>query len=43
VFGLNGFETIEFAVRAGIDVADTYFDAVVADPEPAQVPLRAEL
>jgi hypothetical protein len=25
VSGLNGFETVEFAIRAGIDVVDTYF------------------
>ena len=24
--GLNGFETVEFAIRAGQDVVDTYFD-----------------
>lgn len=23
--GLNGFETVEFALRAGIDVVDSYF------------------
>jgi hypothetical protein len=26
--GLNGFETVEFAIRAGQDVVDTYFDSV---------------
>jgi len=25
--GLNGFETVEFAIRAGKDVVDTYFDS----------------
>jgi hypothetical protein len=24
--GLNGFETVEFAIRAGIDIVDTYFN-----------------
>jgi hypothetical protein len=31
--GLNGFETVEFAVRAGKDVVDTYFDSVVLDSD----------
>jgi hypothetical protein len=44
VSGLNGFETVEFAVRAGIDVVETYFGAVVPDSEwSAQDPHRVEL
>ncbi|KAJ7505772.1 FAD/NAD-P-binding domain-containing protein [Mycena galericulata] len=26
--GLNGFETVEYAIRAGIDVAETYFPSI---------------
>jgi len=41
--GLNGFETVEFAIRAGKDIADTYFDSVYPTPDPAQVVHRVEL
>jgi hypothetical protein len=35
--GLNGFETVEFAIRAGQDVVNTYFDSVfVEDGDGAQ-------
>lgn len=34
VSGLNGFETVEFAIRAGIDVVDNYFDTASASQEP---------
>jgi len=44
VSGLNGFETVEFAIRAGIDVVETHFDSIVLDSDwSAQVPHRAEL
>ena len=33
VSGLNGFETVEFAIRAGQDVVDSYFDSVYPESE----------
>lgn len=43
--GLNGFETVEFAIRAGKDVVDTYFDPAVLESErqSAHERLREEL
>jgi len=31
--GLNGFETVEFAIRAGQDVVDTYFDYTFSESD----------
>lgn len=32
VSGLNGFETVEFAIRAGIDIVDNHFTATNSSP-----------
>jgi hypothetical protein len=34
--GLNGFEIVEFAIRAGRDVVDTFLDPVFLDSNGAQ-------
>ena len=41
--GLNGFETVEFAIRAGQDVVDSYFDSVNLGSEGDAAQHRIEL
>jgi len=41
--GLNGFETVEFAIRAGQDVVDSYFDSDLLEPDGNTDQFRAAL